>query len=244
MIITGASSGIGPTTARMVAAQGAKLVLAARSENALHELVSETKAAGGDAIYVVVDVTKEAEIQHIADTTISTFGGFDTGPIDTPFPINAKNYLETEPKHVPPVYAPRNVAEAILHSAQHPTLDTYAGSGAAGNAAIGNNAPGLADKLGEGVFIRGSYSDKPAHRKNSLDAPTEHLAERGSFSGLVTEVSLYTQAALHLMAVGALAVGAGVVLASLLSGRKNVSNSRQVDGDASLGSGYKNIATR
>lgn len=78
IVITGASSGIGLTTARMAAERGAKLVLAARSENALSELTDEIKNNGGEAIYVVADVGKQEDIKKIADKAIERFGGFDT----------------------------------------------------------------------------------------------------------------------------------------------------------------------
>ena len=38
--------------------------------------------------------------------------------IDTPYPLHAKNYLDREPQHAPPAYAPDLVAEAILHCAE------------------------------------------------------------------------------------------------------------------------------
>ena len=47
IVLTGASSGIGLCTARMAAKHGAKLVLAARSENALYQLTAEINQAGG-----------------------------------------------------------------------------------------------------------------------------------------------------------------------------------------------------
>lgn len=51
VVITGASSGIGLVTARAVAKRGAKLVLAARDEDALRQLVEEIRGNGGRAIY-------------------------------------------------------------------------------------------------------------------------------------------------------------------------------------------------
>jgi short-subunit dehydrogenase len=47
MVITGASSGIGLVTARMAARRGARLVLAARNEEALRTLVAEIRGSGG-----------------------------------------------------------------------------------------------------------------------------------------------------------------------------------------------------
>lgn len=78
IVITGASSGIGLVTARMAAQRGARLVLAARNEEALRQLVEEIKEAGGEATFVDADVTQEDEVEHIAAAAIERFGGFDT----------------------------------------------------------------------------------------------------------------------------------------------------------------------
>jgi NADP-dependent 3-hydroxy acid dehydrogenase YdfG len=60
IVLTGASSGIGLATARMAAKRGARLVLAARNEEALRQLTDEIRAAGGEATYAVADVGDEA----------------------------------------------------------------------------------------------------------------------------------------------------------------------------------------
>lgn len=78
VVITGASSGIGLVTARMAAQRGAKLVLAARNEDALGQLVDEIRGKGGQAIYVVADVGREEDVNRIAEKAIAEFGGFDT----------------------------------------------------------------------------------------------------------------------------------------------------------------------
>lgn len=78
IVITGASSGIGLVTARMAARRGARLVLAARSEQALRQLTDEIIGAGGDATYVAADVGVEGDVRRIADTAIRHFGGFNT----------------------------------------------------------------------------------------------------------------------------------------------------------------------
>ncbi|MCY8394525.1 SDR family oxidoreductase [Bacillus spizizenii] len=78
IVITGASSGIGLVTARMAAEKGAKVVAAARNEDALKELADELKEKGHDAIWVKADVGKEEDVNRIAETAISTFGRFDT----------------------------------------------------------------------------------------------------------------------------------------------------------------------
>jgi short-subunit dehydrogenase len=78
IVITGASSGIGLATARMAARQGAKVVLAGRSEEALRQVVDEIRSTGGEAIHVVADVGVEEDVRRIAAETIQHFGGFDT----------------------------------------------------------------------------------------------------------------------------------------------------------------------
>src|ERR1700712_103399 len=78
IVITGASSGIGLSTAYRAAAQGARVVLASRNGEALQEIVQHIRNDGGRAIHVVADVTKVADLENIAKTAIDEFGGFDT----------------------------------------------------------------------------------------------------------------------------------------------------------------------
>lgn len=78
VVITGASSGIGLATAESAAKQGAKLVLAARSEKTLNDLVERITAAGGQAVAVGCDVSDGAKVDEVARTAIDTFGRIDT----------------------------------------------------------------------------------------------------------------------------------------------------------------------
>ncbi len=78
MVITGASSGIGLTTARKAAEAGAKVMLVARNEAALKKAVSDIRAAGGTADYAVADVGEENQVAQAVDKTLKRFGGIDT----------------------------------------------------------------------------------------------------------------------------------------------------------------------
>lgn len=78
IVITGASSGIGLTTARMAAKKRARLVLAARNDDALGHLAGEIREQGGQAIHVRADVGVEEDVQRIAAEARREFGGFDT----------------------------------------------------------------------------------------------------------------------------------------------------------------------
>jgi short-subunit dehydrogenase len=78
IVITGASSGIGLATAQAAAKEGAKLVLAARSGQALEEAVQQINSSGGEAIHVVADVARREDVQQIAQAAISRFGRIDT----------------------------------------------------------------------------------------------------------------------------------------------------------------------
>jgi short-subunit dehydrogenase len=76
-VVTGASSGIGRAIARELAAQGAKVVLLARREDRLRDLVAEIAAAGGEAAWVSGDVTDPAAREQTVAAAQSRFDGLD-----------------------------------------------------------------------------------------------------------------------------------------------------------------------
>lgn len=78
MVITGASSGIGLATAQAAAAAGTRLVLAARSEEALSAIAADIAYDGGEAIYVVADVGKREDVERIAKSALDKFSHIDT----------------------------------------------------------------------------------------------------------------------------------------------------------------------
>lgn len=78
IVITGASSGIGLATALEAAKEGAKVVLAARSQRTLAEVVSRIQEAGGQATSVVADVSRREDVERIAQVALATFGRVDS----------------------------------------------------------------------------------------------------------------------------------------------------------------------
>jgi short-subunit dehydrogenase len=78
VVVTGASSGIGLGTAKLAAQKGAKVVLNARNEEALKDIVSEIRQKGGEAIYVVGDVADPQTSDEIARLALEAFGRIDT----------------------------------------------------------------------------------------------------------------------------------------------------------------------
>ncbi|MBD1381963.1 SDR family oxidoreductase [Metabacillus arenae] len=78
VVITGASSGIGKATAKHLAERGAKVVIAARSEDKLQKIVSDIQSNSGTASYKVTDVTNEENVQELLTFAIEEFGHVDT----------------------------------------------------------------------------------------------------------------------------------------------------------------------
>jgi NAD(P)-dependent dehydrogenase (short-subunit alcohol dehydrogenase family) len=78
IVITGGSSGIGLATARRAAREGAKVIIAARNEDALREACEGIRADGGQCAFVAVDIADEDAAERIGAVADSEFGGFDT----------------------------------------------------------------------------------------------------------------------------------------------------------------------
>jgi NAD(P)-dependent dehydrogenase (short-subunit alcohol dehydrogenase family) len=76
-LVTGASSGIGAATAKAFANRGASVVLAARRENELTELVADIESSGGKASFVKTDVSDATNVERMVAHTIDTFGRLD-----------------------------------------------------------------------------------------------------------------------------------------------------------------------
>ena len=76
-LVTGASSGIGREIARLFAKEGASVVVLARRQGRLEELVTHIEADGGKAIAVPGDVMVEADVRRAVTTAVQRFGKLD-----------------------------------------------------------------------------------------------------------------------------------------------------------------------
>ena len=75
--ITGASSGIGEATARLLAERGATVALGARRTDRLNQLATELRGVGATMLVVATDVTRREDLQHLVERTVDQFGRLD-----------------------------------------------------------------------------------------------------------------------------------------------------------------------
>jgi NADP-dependent 3-hydroxy acid dehydrogenase YdfG len=77
VVVTGASSGLGEATARMLSAEGATVVMGARRLDRLKSLKDEFTQNGGKAVALATDVTQREQVKKLVDTAVQTFGRVD-----------------------------------------------------------------------------------------------------------------------------------------------------------------------
>lgn len=78
IVVTGASSGIGLSTARMAAERGARVVMSSRNEEDLRRECDDIRSRGGRATFVAADVADPQAVDRVADVAMREYGGFDT----------------------------------------------------------------------------------------------------------------------------------------------------------------------
>lgn len=77
VVITGASSGLGEATARLLSKQGAVVVLGARRAERINGLADDISNQGGKALAIETDVTDPQQVTNLVDKTVETYGRID-----------------------------------------------------------------------------------------------------------------------------------------------------------------------
>lgn len=124
-IVTGASSGIGYETALLFAREGAKVVVNARRQKELDELVHKITNAGGQAIAIAGDVKEEATAKELVEAAVSNYGGLNIafnnagtlGAMGSPADISSDGWEETIATNLTSAfYAVKHQIPAMLKS--------------------------------------------------------------------------------------------------------------------------------
>jgi NADP-dependent 3-hydroxy acid dehydrogenase YdfG len=77
VVVTGASSGLGEATARLLSAQGATVVLGARRAARLQSLAKELETRGGKALALATDVMRREQVEALVDLAVRSYGRVD-----------------------------------------------------------------------------------------------------------------------------------------------------------------------
>ncbi len=112
-LVTGSSRGIGRAIAEALAHEGARVCLAARTPEALHQVAAELRGRGATVAVVAGDVTSEAGARQAVEATVAAFGGFDVLVNNVGGSRGAGRFDETSAEQW------REVVDANLMSAVH-----------------------------------------------------------------------------------------------------------------------------
>lgn len=154
------------------------------------------------------------ELEH--DRAPVTVTLIKPGAVATPFPEHARNYMDHEPKLPPPLYAPEDVATAILYAAEHGGRDHYVGGGGKLISMVGTTLPRVLDFGASRFGPAASKQARPPARPvaGNLFAPGRDGDVRGSTKSPVFRAGAPAPSRTPLLA-GMLLVVAGTAAAML-----------------------------
>ena len=187
-VITGSSRGLGFAIARAFANEGAKVVLAARSESVLMQAVEQLKSQGQEAIGVVCDTSNLQEMQSLASKAVSTFGRLDIWVNNAGVSGSYGTTISVSPERF------KRVVDTNI-------LGTYYGSFAAMNVFLTQGSGKLINLLGRGadgpVPFQNAYASSKAWVKNFTRSLAKEYAKSGvevmAFNPGLTITEMLTQ---------------------------------------------------
>ena len=139
------------------------------------------------------------ESQHAGEPVSFTL--IKPASVNSMLALHARNYMAMKPDLPPPVYAPRVVAEAILHAAEHPVRDIFAGEPAVAGSSLARLAPGITDMVTRNLAVglqQRSEKDLREHSGNLFaSAGDGTLQESEPRTGPTFRHSPYTEAVTH-----------------------------------------------
>lgn len=166
------------------------------------------------AKHAVKAYTDALRIELEADGSPVSVSLVKPASIDTPFFAHSRNYMDVEPRPVPPVYAPDLVADTILHCAEHGARELNVGGAGKAMALMKDASPSMMDRYMASAGIASQRSDRPAREGNdNLFDYAEDGRERGGYQGSVRERSFYSVAQRNPWTVLLAAVGMGAAFA-------------------------------
>ena len=205
--------------AKYLREHGGAIINLGSSESAAPIPVHGMYAASKHAVKAMTDVLRVELRKDAAPVSVTLIRPAAT---DTLFTDHAKDYTDSAPVLPPPLYAPEEVAEAILYAAVHSTRDMYIGASKAFTV-IAQNFPRFYDWFSEKVIYDRLQNGLPdANRQGALHGPNGGgltARARGYYPGRVLRHSLYTQASMHPVATVAMLGLGAVAIGALLCGR-------------------------
>ncbi len=140
--------------------------------------------------------------------------------INTDFAHHARNYGDREPMLPPPLYAPKEVANGILHAAAHPKRDVYIGGAGRIMSILNRVAPALMDQFSKGLIPMSFRDEAPRRPEGALHQAGLDGQVDSDHPGMVRQTSFYTRLSV-LPGFGlVVAVLAGAGLLALFGGHK------------------------
>lgn len=166
MIVTGAAGGIGATTAQRAAAEGAKVVLVDRLKKEGEAMLAQIKAAGGDAIFLNLDLSVEKNAAAMVTKTVKTYGRLDIAVNNAGVMGDPGNVHELTKKQMD--YTLENNLYTVFFCAKY-ELQQFIAQGEGG--AIVNNASiaGLTGLPGNPAYVASKHAVNGLTKNLALD---------------------------------------------------------------------------